>query len=190
MDLNRKREVEAQLRAAGYAVPQIMQFTQGKVTMYRHKPFLNDKGMLAQPCGDVVPNQPAHPDHKARLVYRGLRDWPFRGVCICNPCVCRGQMTAEAFGAHMRAHGLDPDEVRPKGVIQAVNAAEVKPDIKPMPIVANAAVAEVQAVEKPSGVTIHCTQCDHTETGKTKGKALGRMSVHTKKAHAKVKAAA
>lgn len=147
MDAHRKREVEAQLRGAGYAIPEAMRFTQGKVTMYRHKPMLNVEGQIVKPCGDVAPNQPNHPDHKARLVMRGLRDWPFRGVCICNPCVCREKMGIEGFEEAMKRVGLDPDKVMPQGAIQAVTAP--KPDTKPMPVVANADVAnaEVEAIE-------------------------------------------
>jgi hypothetical protein len=191
MDLKRRREVENQLKTAGYAIPEAMRHTQGKCTMYRHKPWMNEVGQVLRACGEAVPNQPVHPDHKARLTLRGLRDWPFRGVCILNPCLCREQMTPEAFDAWMRGHGIaDPDAVRPQGVVQAVNAGEVKPDAKPTPIVVNASVAEAKAAEEAAKATVRCKHCGHVETAETRGKALGAMSIHSRTVHPKVPVAA
>ena len=85
MDAARRKEVIAELTSNGYAASYIDSWPP-KVTLYRHKPGLNQEGTICSPVGSAIPNQPGHPDHVARKSRLGWLPWLPSETCKCRAC--------------------------------------------------------------------------------------------------------
>lgn len=185
MDAKRTKEARTELQAAGYLIPEAMRFAQGKCPLYRHKPMLNDNGVLVKPCGDVVVNQPRTTDHIARVATRGLRMWEFRGVCILAQCVCRAQMSSEDFDNWMHSHSVYPEQVMPGATPQNLEDYVAPPKQKP-------AVALVDPVPQMAQPTmpffINCAKCGELLEGTSEASLRGRRAMHSRYSHPSKKA--
>lgn len=102
MDAKQKRELQVELRSKGYSW-NYLDTWQPKVDMWWHRPQLNTEGQEVWPAGTLVPNQPGHPDHQARLSRRGLLPWPPSEGCRCKGC--RDRFGAPDFNPPVNGNG-------------------------------------------------------------------------------------
>jgi len=85
MNNKRRAEVRQELTSLGYSA-QYMNSWQPKVTMYLHKPIVNDAGTITLPVGTPMLNQPGYPDHVARKSRLGWLTWEPSADCKCKSC--------------------------------------------------------------------------------------------------------
>ena len=109
MDAVKRKEVLAELTSQGYSASYLNSWPP-KVDLYRHKPGLNDSGVVCFPVGDMVLNQPGHPDHAARKSRLGWLPWPPSKECKCRACRERTDW-AEKEGAEVIAAVVEAEKI-------------------------------------------------------------------------------
>jgi len=86
VDYRRRKELSAELNAAGYKA-EMLDSWQPKIDLYYHKDNWNyAKDQIVNPKGSKLKNQPGNPEHVLNQARRGVLTYPPSATCVCQFC--------------------------------------------------------------------------------------------------------